>query len=82
MSHPSTEKETHTKEWNRALREELAAQNALIERMDFPPNREMWGNGIMTQIRQERLELLEKLLEFEPLEQRSPLHVDVECKPK
>lgn len=45
----------------------------VIERMDNPPNHEMRDNGIMTVIRAERLEALEKLLDYEPGEKRGPL---------
>ena len=43
---------------------EIESQKALIERMDFCRNPDYWGTGIMTQIRAEKLELLERLLEF------------------
>jgi hypothetical protein len=45
---------------------EIVKQKALIKRMDYPPNSELWGNGIMSDLRAERLALLERLLEFEP----------------
>ena len=59
--------DTHSTEWKRALDAEIRAQEALIERMrdNYP---DMQGNGIMGQLRAERLELLERLLDFEPKE--------------
>jgi hypothetical protein len=51
---------THSPDWRAALSKEIEAQKVLLERMNDP------GNGIMSDIRFERLELLEKLLEFEP----------------
>ncbi len=47
-----------------ALVAEIEKQKALIQRVDFPQNTDMWGNGIMTDIRQERLDLLRRLLEI------------------
>lgn len=41
---------------------EIESQKALIERMDSNPD---FPTGIMGQIRAERLELLERLLQFE-----------------
>ncbi len=49
-----------------ALLSEIAKQNALIERMDYPPNRETGHNGVMQDIRAQRLRLLMELLDFEP----------------
>ena len=46
---------------------EIVKQEALIQEMDYPPNQEFRNPaGIMASIRRERLELLERLLEFEP----------------
>jgi hypothetical protein len=45
-----------------ALLAEIDKQQALIKRMDGNPE---WDNGIMAVLRMERLDLLEKLLEFE-----------------
>lgn len=41
---------------------EIAKQEALIKRMDGNPE---WDNGIMATLRLERLELLQRLLDFE-----------------
>jgi hypothetical protein len=56
---------TKTAEWSAMLRAEIAAQELLINRMhdDHPDTQ---GNGIMGQLRAERLGLLEQLLKFEP----------------
>ena len=54
------------KSFKEILLQEIQKQKDLIDRMDFPPNMDMHGNGLMTTIRFERLELLEKLLEYEP----------------
>jgi hypothetical protein len=48
------------------LAAEIERTKALIQRMDFPPNCEMWGNGIMSQLRAEKLDLLESLQRFYP----------------
>lgn len=45
-----------------ALLAEIEKQQSLIKRMDSNPE---FDNGIMADIRQERLSLLERLLEFE-----------------
>ncbi len=45
---------------------EIEKQKSNIKRMDFRPNPEFWDNGVMTSIRQERLDLLMRLLDFEP----------------
>lgn len=42
---------------------EIAKQEMLIKRMDGNPE---WDNGIMATIRLERLELLRRLVDFEP----------------
>lgn len=50
---------------------EIQYQRDVIARMDSNPD---WDNGIMADIRQEKLELLTKLLEFyapSPAQQRS-----------
>jgi hypothetical protein len=62
---PETPAATKTAEWSAMLRAEIAAQELLIKRMhDNHPDTQ--GNGIIGQLRAERLGLLEELLEFEP----------------
>lgn len=62
----TTARQTKTSEWHAALLAEIETQKALIDHMDNVRNHEMRDNGIMTVLRAERLELLEKLLAFEP----------------
>jgi hypothetical protein len=58
-------REAKARNWREALVEQIKDQKELIERLDFPPNGEFHGPHLMSNIRAERLELLEKLLEFE-----------------
>ena len=53
-------------DFKKVLLAEIEKQKALIQKMDRPPNPEFRNpRGIMPSIRRERLELLERLLEFE-----------------
>ncbi len=59
-------KEAKARRWRAALVEQIQDQKELIGRMDYPANLQFHSAHLMGDIRAERLELLERLLEFEP----------------